>query len=42
MDEVLKNADSKNNLRFRIKLAERTAEARIAQEDAELAELMGA
>jgi len=67
MAEALKNADSENNLRLRIKLAEtnagksaseepsglaglslektheeRAAEARIAQEEAELAELMGA
>jgi len=67
MEEALKNADSENNLRLRIKLAEsnagkpsseeasglsglslektheeRAEEARIAQEDAELAELMGA
>ena len=67
MEEALKNADSENNLRLRIKLAEsdagktasegstglagwslektheeRAVEARIAQEDAELAELMGA
>ena len=67
MEEALKNADSENNLRLRIKLAEsdsgkaiseepsglaglslektheeRAVEARIAKEDAELAELMGA
>jgi twitching motility protein PilU len=66
MEEALKNADSENNLRLRIKLVEtegepaieessglagltlektheeRAQEARIAQEEAELAELMGA
>lgn len=67
LEEALKNADSENNLRLRIKLAEnnsdatisngpsglaglslektheeRAVEARIAQEEAELAELMGA
>ena len=65
MEEALKNADSENNLRLRIKLAEtgkpvaesspglaglslektheeRAVEARIAQEELELAELMGA
>jgi twitching motility protein PilU len=66
LEEALKNADSENNLRLRIKLVEtgseqtvqpssglsglslektheeRAFEARIAKEDAELAELMGA
>jgi twitching motility protein PilU len=68
MEEALKNADSENNLRLRIKLAEtedekavsaaassglaglslektheeKAEEERIAKEDAELAELMGA
>lgn len=68
MEEALKNADSENNLRLRIKLAEtedeqaasaaaltglaglslektheeKAEEARIAKEDAELAELLGA
>lgn len=66
MEEALKNADSENNLRLRIKLAEtegeqvveessglagltlektheeKEEEARIAKEEAELAELMGA
>jgi twitching motility protein PilU len=65
LEEALKNADSENNLRLRIKLVEtggeqsvqpasglsglslektheeRAFEARIAKEDAELAELMG-
>ena len=66
LEEALKNADSENNLRLRIKLAEtgseqavesssglaglslektheeRAYEARVAKEEAELAELMGA